>query len=176
MKSGKISPVLYVILGVSFGLLGFFLLLANPFGWKLPTPTLTQTTPKSNNSLPHGTVSAPTPYLFLPHGKQTYNVQGKRGGSNVTSITYDPLDPAKDTKQTVTATIQSKEAINSVNLTLNTDAQTTTHPMKLISGTTTQGIWSTSYQFSDTYEKIYNVSFEITTELGNKTSQPMLIK
>ena len=176
MKSGKVSPVLYVILGVSFGLLGFFLLLANPFGWKLPTPTLTKTTPKSGKTFPPGTVAAPTPYLILPHGKQTYNAQGKWGESTVTSITYDPLDPARDTKQTVTATIQSKEAINTVSLTLNTDAQTTTHPMKLISGTATQGVWSTTYQFSDTYEKIYNVSFEITTELGNKTSQPMLIK
>lgn len=185
MKSGKVSPVLYVVLGVSFGLLGFFLLLANPFGWKLPIPTLIKlptSTPQTANTgtgekLPEGLAEAPTPYLFLPHGKQTYNVRvGDERTSLITNIVYDPLDPKKDATQVVTATAESKESINSISLTLNTDNKTTVYPMTLTSGTKLKGIWTASFTATDTYESIYNVSFEIITELGNKSTQPMLLR
>lgn len=183
MKSGKVSPVLYIVLGVSFGLLGFFLLLANPFGWKLPIPTLTKLPSstsqptKTAKQLPKGLTTAPTPYLFLPSGKQTYNVGG--GDENVSkifTIVYDPLDPKKDAPQVITATANSKEPIKSISLTLNTDNKTTVHPMTLSSGTNLSGVWTTSFTAVDTYDKLYGVSFEIITELGNKTVQPMLIR
>ena len=178
MKSGKISPILWVALGVSLGLFGFFLILANPFGWKFPIPFLIKTsTNKQNSSLPKGLEQAPTPYLILPHGTQTYNVQGTNSKkSKITSITYNPLDPAKNTNQTITATVTSSEPIKTINLTEVTDDQTTTHSMKFISGSTTDGIWSSDFQITDTYEKIYYVSFEIITELGNKTVQLMPIR
>lgn len=179
MKSGKISPVLYIILGVSLGLLGFFLLLANPFGWKLPIPTLIKlpSTNPTNQSVPKGLVSAPTPYLILPHGKQTYNARGTENGrSKVISIIYDPLDPSLNANQTISADIESSETIKTVNLTVHTDNQSNTHLMKLSSGTLTKGVWTTTFQAVDTYDKIYDVSFEIITELGNKSTIPMLIR
>lgn len=176
MKSGKISPILFVVLGVSLGLLGFFLILANPFGWKLPLPDFFKLPTKTSESLPEGTVLAPTPYLLLPQGKQTYNTRGATGRSSVVSITFEPLDPALNTAQTISATVNSSETVNSVNLTVNTDNKINTQPMKLISGTAIKGVWSSTFQTTDTYEKIYNISFEIITDLGNKTIQPMPIR
>ena len=177
MKSGKISPFLFIALGVSLGLLGFFLVLANPFGWKLPFPTLNKSVDKSKDIVPEGIVTAPTPYLFLPTGKQTYNARGAENRkSAATSITFDPLDPKKDSNQTISATIESKEPVNSVTVTVNTDNSSTPNKMRLISGTNTSGVWSATHKITDTYAKVYNVSFEIITELGNKTAQPMPIR
>ncbi len=176
MNSGKISPIIFVVLGVTLGLLGFFLILANPFGWKLPIPTLINLNKDTQTPL-KGTTLAPTPYLFLPPGKQTYNAQGAdKRKSAVTSITFDPLDPKKNTNQTISVTTVSSEAINSLSVTVNTDNSSSSHTMKLISGDNLKGNWSTTIKVTDTYEKVYNVSFEIITELGNKISQPMLIR
>ena len=180
MNLGKISPFLLIALGVSLGLFGFFLILANPFGWKLSLPALipqTTTTTRNGEKLPKGVVEAPTPYLFLPHGKQTYNV---RGGDNkvsiITTVVYDPLDPKKDSTQIISVTAKSKESINSISLTMNTDNQTKVYPMTFSSGTKLNGIWTVSFIASDTYEKTYDVSFEIITELGNKSIQPMPLR
>lgn len=176
MKSGKISPFLFVALGVSLGLLGFFLILANPFGWKMPFPSI-KSTNNSQKATSKGLATAPTPYLFLPTGKQTYNARGAESKkSAATSITFDPLDPKKDTNQTITATIESKEPVNSVKVTVNTDNSSNPYPMKLISGDSSKGEWSAIFKVIDTYEKIYNISFEIITELGNKTTQPMPLR
>ena len=180
MNLGKISPFLLIALGVSLGLFGFFLILANPFGWKLSLPALipqTTTTTRNGEKLPKGVVEAPTPYLFLPHGKQTYNV---RGGDNkvsiITTVVYDPLDPKKDSTQIISVTAKSKESINSISLTMNTDNQTKVYPMTFSSGTKLNGVWTVSFIASDTYEKTYDVSFEIITELGNKSIQPMPLR
>jgi len=179
MKPSKISPVLWVVLGVSLGLLGFFLLLANPFGWKTLIPTLIfkQNTSPSGERLPKGVANAPTPYLFLPHGKQTYSSRGgDNNKSNITSVTYDPLDPQKDSNQTISAVIDSQEAVNSVSVTVKTDSQTNTHQLKLQTGTASKGTWSVTFVATDTFEKIYSVSFEIITQFGNKTTIPMPIR
>ena len=176
MEPKKTSPVLFVVLGVSLGLLGFFLILANPFGWKMVLPSLFKLPTKTNRSLPKGTVLAPTPYLILPQGKQTYNAQGGNGRSTVTSITFDPLDPAKNTTQEITATVNSKETINSISLTVNTDNYSSTYPMTLTKNGSPVSIWTAQFQSTDTYEKIYNISFLIITNLGHKITQPMLIR
>lgn len=182
MKSGRFSPLLFIVFGVIVGLLGFFLILANPFGWKTPVPRLTTTqeekTPSSTDeNLPPGITRAPTPYLVLPSGKQTYNARGGEDKkSRVTSITYDPLDPALNSNQTISAQITSSEPIKSVVITVNTDNRSTPHTMSLLAGSFSSGTWVTSFKVTDTYEKKYDVSFEITTELGNKTTMPMLIR
>ena len=174
MKVQKISPVIFVVLGVVLGLFAFFLILANPFGWKIPVPTLKPQI--KTDRLPASPTTAPTPYLFLPHGKQTYNAQGGNKVSNVTSITFDPLDPAQNTFQTITATVKSAENINSVSLTLNTDNKTNTYPMSLTSTEGASSVWTVKLEIQDTYEKVYNISFQIITNLGHKTTQPMLIR
>lgn len=177
MKSGKISPVLFVVLGIAVGLLVFFLLIANPFGWKIPFPTLTKSpTNSTQNKIPKGAAAAPTPYLFLPKGKQTYNAQGGSAKSTVTTITFDPLDPAKGATQEITAKVNSQETVASVSLTVNTDNNSTTYPMTLIKNGSPETVWIAQFKSTDTYEKIYNISFEIITSLGNKTTQPMLIR
>lgn len=180
MNLGKISPFLLIALGVSLGLFGFFIILANPFGWKLNLPSLipqTTTTTRNGEKLPKGVVEAPTPYLFLPHGKQTYNIQGgEEKVAKISNVVYDPLDPQKDSTQTITATSISKEPVSSISLTMFTDNQTKVYPMTFNSGTKLKGIWTASFTASDTYEKIYKVSFEIITELGNKAIQPMPLR
>lgn len=177
MNSGKISPILFVVLGVALGLFGFFIILANPFGWKLPFPSLIKIPNQTSQTVPKDMISAPTPYLFLPTGKQTYNARGADSKkSSVTSITFDPLDPKINTNQTITVTAVSSEAINSLTVTVNTDTQSTPHKMNLVSGDNLKGEWSTTFKVTDSYEKVYNVSFEIITQLGNKTTQPMPIR
>ncbi|KKS42589.1 MAG: hypothetical protein UV06_C0009G0004 [Candidatus Collierbacteria bacterium GW2011_GWA2_42_17] len=180
MNLGKISPFLLIALGVSLGLFGFFLILANPFGWKLNLPSLipqTTTTTRTGEKLPQGVVQAPTPYLFLPHGKQTYNIQGgEEKVAKISNVIYDPLDPKKDTVQTITATSVSKEPVSSISLTMFTDNQTKVYPMTFVSGTKLKGVWTTSFTVSDSYEETYKVSFEIISDLGNKATQPMPLR
>ena len=176
MNSGKISPVIFVVLGVALGLFGFFIILANPFGWKLPFPSLINVSPKTATD-PTKLNTAPTPYLFLPKGLQTYSVRGASNKkSSVNSITFDPLDPKINTNQTITVTAVSSEEINSLTVIVNTDKLTTPHKMTLVSGDNLNGQWSTTFTVTDSYEKVYNVSFEIITQLGNKVSQPMPIR
>lgn len=180
MNLGKTTPFLFIALGVSLGLFGFFLILANPFGWKLNLPFLTPqttTTTSTGEKLPKGVVQAPTPYLVLPTGKQTYNIQGgDEKVAKISNVVYDPLDPKMDTTQTITATSASKEPVNSISLTMFTDNQTKTYPMTFVSGTKLKGVWTTSFTVSDSYEKIYKVSFEIISDLGNKVTQPMPLR
>lgn len=176
MEPRKISPILYVVLGVSVGLLVFLLIIINPFGWKLALPSIFNFN-RSAGSIPEGLALAPTPHLFLPHGKQTYNARGSGAErSSVTSITFEPLDPAKNTSQTITASVTSKESVKSVTLTVNTDNQSTNHAMKLISGNGSKGDWTSTFTVSDSYEKTYNLSFLIITSFGNKTTQLMPIR
>ena len=172
-KSGKIRPVLLVVLGVTIGLFGFFLLLANPFGWKMPTPFLKSVPTKSITSkqgdlnIPMGLVRAPTPTLILPKGKQTYYVRsGSGSATKINQIDLDPLDVNKGEKQTINVKAQSDEKITSITITLKTDKQAAEIPMKLLNGPATDGEWIASYVLQDTANTTYFMTFNSVTASG----------
>lgn len=179
MNKITLRPVYFIILGVILGLGGFFLLLANPFGWKTIRPTLkTTTTSKPTPAAPgNGLMAAPTPILILPKGKQTYTVRGGDTDiSRVTSVTVDPLDAKKGDKQTLTVKIASKEPVKTFNVVLNSDNGGKEYSLALASGDTSNGTWETSYTLTDSTSKIYSFVFNIITNNGNKTVNPFLVR
>lgn len=176
MKKASLKPVYFVILGVVLGLGGFFLILANPFGWKTITPFLKISQPGTPTP-GNGLVAAPPPVLILPKGKQTYMVRGGDNSiSKITSVTVDPLDIKKGGTQTITVEIDSKEPITTFNTTLTTDTSSKEYSLKLIAGDSTKGTWQAAYTVSDSAEKIYNYKFNIITNNGNKTVTPFLVR
>ncbi|HEX9008433.1 MAG TPA: hypothetical protein VF837_04195 [Patescibacteria group bacterium] len=176
MNKPTIKPVYFIILGIIVGLGGFFLLLANPFGWKTPVPYLTTSTPtpvttgNPSKVTPKGVIAAPTPVLILPTGKQTYNVQGGETDiSRITQVTVDPLDVKKGGQQSLSVKMSSKEPISKFTVTLNSDNGTHDYPLTLASGDTTTGVWTAQYTVSDSTATIYDFVFNIITNNGNKT-------
>ena len=171
------KPVYFVILGVVLGLAGFFLILANPFGLKVPRPTLNSQKTTDTSRSPQGTVAAPTPTLILPSGKQTFFVRGgDQDVSKLTQIVIDPLDAAKDTSQTIDISVNSIEPITDFKIVLTTDNTATTFIPAIKSGNTTTGIWTANYSFPDTAQRIYSFSFEMTTQSNKKTIKPFLLR
>lgn len=167
------KPYQFVILGVILGLGGFFLILANPFGWKTLRPiTENVNIPQPGIKTPPGKnlVAAPTPTLILPPGKQTYFVQGAETNiSRISAVTVDPLDVNKGQNQTLTVKIGSKEPIATFNVVLNSDNGAKEYPLTLVSGDVSEGTWEAKYTVNDTTSKIYSFVFNIITKNGNKT-------
>ena len=179
MKKFFLKPAFFVILGIVLGLGGFFLILANPFGWKSIQPNLNISQPgkTGTDQAPKGLATAPTPVLILPSGKQTYNVSGGTANvSRVTQLTVDPLDVKKGGTQTISMKVTSKEPVESFTITLNSDNGSKDFPLKLVSGDASQGVWEGTYTVSDSTAKVYNFVFNIITNSGNKTVSPFLVR
>lgn len=169
----QIKSTYLIIIGIIIGLIGFFLLLANPFGWKFITPTLTNQNSNTDSSTPNtqSVVSAPTPVLIIPKGKQTYNVRGgDKEISRISSITIDPLDITKNQEQTMTIKMGSKEDVSRFEATLVGDNTKQPFSLKLISGDLKNGVWEAKYLVTDTTDKKYGFDFKITTVNGNETA------
>jgi len=169
----QIKSTYLVIIGILIGLLGFFLLLANPFGWKMITPTLTNpsTTTDPQNPKYQAITGAPTPVLVLPKGKQTYFVRGgDKEISRISSITIDPLDITKNSEQTMTIKMTSKEDISDFKATLVSDNTKQTFSLNLISGDLKNGTWEAKYKVTDNTDKKYGFDFKIITINGNETA------
>ena len=171
------KPVYFVILGVVLGLAGFFLILANPFGFKGLRPTLDVLKPSNTQQTPPGTIAAPTPTLILPSGKQTFFVRGGENDlSKLSQVVVDPLDATKGQQQTIDVSVTSPEPISDFKIVLKTDNATNTYTPTVKSGNSTQGVWSTTYTFPDTADKVYSFTFEMTTQTNKKTTKPFLLR
>lgn len=154
------------------GLGGFFLVLANPFGFKTPKPFLNlANSPSPTETLPPGVAKAPTPTLILPSGKQSFHVQGGANDySKVTAIVVDPLDAKKGQIQTLDITLSSIEPVSSFTIDLNSDNGTHSFTSTLQSGDATNGTWHASYTFPDSADKTYNFVFHMTTSTNKVTN------
>jgi len=174
MATRKISPVLYVILGISIGILGLVFFLANPFKIKVDLPGKPLTPEQAQKE---GLVAISTPVLILPSGKQTYTSQRAEGAtSGVTSITYDPLDPKQGSKQTISLDVESLEELESVTITINSDTKSNVHVLKLIGQNENKSTWSTTFTINDSYQNIYNLNIETLTKSGIKSTESMLVR
>lgn len=170
------KPTFLIILGIIIGLGGFFLILANPFGWPTIQPKLTITNNNKSKRAP-GYTTAPTPVLILPSGKQTYNVQGGETDiSSIRSVTIDPLDVKKDQNQSISVKATSKEPISTFTVSLVTDSKSIEIPLKLANGNESSGTWTSKYPVTDTTNKTYTFVFNIITVNGNKTVTPFLLR
>ena len=177
MNKPSMKPVYFIIFGVILGLGGFFLILANPFGWNSIRPILNTGSIQQPGQKSGKLVAAPAPILILPKGKQTYNVQGGETAiSRVTSVTVDPLDALKDQTQSISVKVNSKEPISKFSIILNSDNGSHEYPLSLISGDESIGVWEGKYTLTDSTFKIYTFLFNIITNNGNKTVTPFPVR
>ncbi len=125
----------------------------------------------------HFEIPTPTPTRVpriitpLPTGIQTWTFSGRKTGTRpaIQTATVDPLTPNTDATQTVSITMIS-DASMSATATVTTDTKKQTAPMKLTSGSATNGTWSVSWKLGDTYFYTYKIDFELTSATGNLIS------
>lgn len=117
----------------------------------------------------HSPSATPCIPRILPGGKQIYqNTRGKDVvGPKLFNITIDPFDPQKGQKINVTADIKNDSPVTKAIVILTTDNKTVEENMKLISGETTDGTWTTEIKLEDTYLCIYKLGFNLQSETGN---------
>lgn len=127
---------------------------------------------------PTGIVTAPTPYLILPTGKQTYLVRSnpKPGDATVKQIVADPIESAQGDQQTFSLDIASPTPVAAVSLELTTDNQTNTYQFKLVSGNNKLGTWSGTWVMADPHRVTYFAKFIIKDEGGHITNQDFPIR
>lgn len=119
---------------------------------------------------PTGLIKAPTPYLQIPEGRQSFTVRtGTTGGPVGTQIEVDQLNAQKGTNQTVNLGVEYKNgSVDSVDATLITDNAKSTLPMHLINGDKSSGTWSITWTISDTHETTYQMDFTINYGSGKQ--------
>jgi hypothetical protein len=131
-----------------------------------PSPTMTITAP------PVITAPSSVPYV-LPTGSQTYQYSHGSDvkGPKISSVTIDPLDPPKDTAQTITLVITSTSPMTKNSLTINTDNESKTLDLKQVSGDNLAGTYAVTWTPSDTYAQKYSIKYHLvsTTDTFDST-------
>lgn len=155
---GFISQVVLVILLIVVVGLAYYLYTVTQSGTK--TTSIGVNVPQTE--FPAGIVKAPTPYLLLPQGKQSYSINSGSGNEpRGTRIIVDPLDARKGEKQTVYLDAGYTKPIESVGVTLIMDNFSKTYPLSVTGGDATKGTWSGTYTIEDDHEKIYAMKFAL---------------
>ena len=119
-----------------------------------PTPTTTPT-PKPNP---------------IPHGTKGFSVSSNNPGPTMGRGTIDPYDPEIGSSQSIYIEVfDTAYPVTSVNITLQTDHESNTHPMTLTSGTTGNGTWSANWVVSDTYNYTYKATLTAVSASGTNS-------
>jgi hypothetical protein len=116
---------------------------------------------KNNTSILSSTSSPfPTPTITgIIHGIHTYTLDTNASDDpKFITLTLDPVDPDVQMSQTFTVGIQSTYSLVEASLGVETDMHTIQIPLKLISGTTTDGIWQASWNVRETYAYHYRIT------------------
>ncbi len=176
-KYYRYTQVIVVILALTFLTLLTLLLLPYITGSKYQNPVsrLTGILPVRNEkstSIPPLNTANPAPTLppyKLPTGTQTYNFgHGKDvTGPKIQTLIINPLDPAKGASQTITLSIKHDSPVTSAVVTIATDNKETPLTLKLTGGTDKDGTWSGSYTVNDTYDRRYDIKFNIKSASGS---------
>lgn len=88
----------------------------------------------------------------IPSGKKTFSVSsGKKTGPLFGEGAIDPYDPKIKATQTISVAITGTKPVTTATLTMQTDTKTKKVPMKIISGTNTNGVWEGSWTVDDSY-------------------------
>lgn len=117
-----------------------------------------------------GPTDTPTPTpTQIPPAPITFYVSLNSGiYPNFTQGTVDPQFPRSGVTQTVSLNVVDPSTVQSVSVLIKTDTKQATIPLRLTSGTATDGTWSASWAFyNDTYNNNYCLKFTATDVAGN---------
>lgn len=112
----------------------------------------------------------PTPQpKRLAQGRQEFTVSSKDAtkGPQFSTIVVDPYDPRVGASQTMSITVSDKVPVTTVTVTVATDTEKKTYPLKLSSGEGTNGVWEGTWKSEDTHETSYTATF--TAKDGRNT-------
>jgi hypothetical protein len=114
--------------------------------------------------------ASPTPQPKpLPHGRTGFTVAGgKQNAPRFERSFLDPMDPELGTEQNFIINVSHAQPISAVKIQVKTDNQETTVPMKLTTGSPTQGTWQGSWTVKDTYLQTYQIKI---TAIANDSEQ-----
>lgn len=117
------------------------------------------------------------PPYTLPSGPQTYRFSHGKDvtGPKVQVVTFDPLDPAVGSTQTITLEIDSPSPLKSATITLTSDNQEKTLDLERTSGDTLKGTYQTPWVVDDTFELTYAVHYLLLSE-NDKFDNTMYIR
>lgn len=110
---------------------------------------------------------APSPTNRVSGGLQVFI--STQNQPQMRQLTITPFDPKTGATQTLDLSVKdtSDSPIITVRAIVRTDNGENTYNLSLASGSSTNGVWSVSYQVSDSHEQIYNMSFTATNQAGS---------
>lgn len=154
------SPVLVILLAV---LLGTTISVVFFFKNIRSLPLFSRFIAYTNDAPAASAAVVPTPTAtYLPPGQQTYSIgqSADMKGPRITSITLNPLDPAKDSGQGISVAIDSPTT-SQASLTIYTD--THSYPLTL---TKNGKAWTTQWMLPDSINARYIIVIRATDTNG----------
>lgn len=115
-------------------------------------------------TIPQPVLPTSTP-SFLPPGKQTYVISGNSNGPRIHSITLDPLDAEKNSRQTIRATPSQRELVEFVTITVYSDSKKTILPL-----TGSADIFTAEWTVPDTLYHRYILKIDAKGTQGSSTT------
>lgn len=114
------------------------------------------------------TTPSPSPKAIL-QGTETYSVSQPANhlGPNITKVVVDPHDPKLNQEQTLTVFASDPNQVLGVNIEVIADNTSYNLPLKLISGSPQEGIWSAKYIVKDTVLYRYLLKLSSHSASGN---------
>ena len=156
---------LFLILIIIVSLVAIYEKMSNSSS-HLPSLFSTQPTPTSTPILTPTPTPTPRP---IPHGKKTFTVGGgKKNAPHFSKGEINPCDPQEGEVQTITIKITSQSPVIKAISGVITDHQTQDIPMKLVKGSTTNGIWRASWKVKDSYNYNYRIKIRATSKQGTQ--------
>lgn len=160
----KSSPLVFVVLVLlGLGVIAYLLLKMNILSVKIDSPG----SPKLDGQT--AVQPSPTP-MPKPIGSGLITVDNSFGkdvtGPKMHQTLFDPIDPARGSKQTVTAKVRHTSPVTSVAATITTDTKNNELQFSLTTGTDTDGVWTATWTVDDTYEQQYYANFILKSSDG----------
>ncbi len=104
----------------------------------------------SSSSSTEGKTQQPPRYAKpIAPGSQTYLVSGKFEGPAIAKVTIDPQDAKAGQQQKITIEVSDTVPVTRVYVTVKLDSKSNTFDLKLVSGSSTSGVWEASAPFPD---------------------------
>lgn len=105
----------------------------------------------------------------IPTGRQVYRFSHGKNvtGPKLQTVLIEPLDPKTGEKQVVTAVIAHNQPMTQASLTLQTDNQIQTYPLRLVAGDNLNGTFRAEIEVSDTYDYIYYFKFDLKSAVDS---------
>jgi len=114
----------------------------------------------------------PTPIPFTYKGKMEFSISTSGGGDGpqFSECSIDPLDFSSAKTQTFRVSIGSAKPVTSASVLWETDNAKTEVPLKLVSGSASQGQWEGVYTVTDTAWYRYVLTIEASDGTNKKST------